>query len=426
MSTTIVRNFFLVGLVALFTSSSYAQSCPGSAGCLDTTFGTGGKVTVPLYPAGSFAPQDMVTLPDGKLLALVYRNRFVRLNADGTLDQTFGLGGVLNFVWPATSGLEGYANGYDMRLQNVGSELRILVAGNRRLGTARKFTNVLQMGRFMLDGTVDTSFGTNGTVLINAATWSNEMEFQSDGKIVILDGSGKIVRTNINGSLDTGFGSGGIVNAGYNIESSGLNHDLVIDGNGGILVGDTITTGSGKNTKMLLAVKRYTSGGAVDTAFGSAGTATADFGVRSAQGGQLAVDPFGNVVVAGGVVAPDGQYYFAAARFTSNGLADTSFGGTGKVKFVGAAGIGQRGVLIQDDGKVVLTGRLNDDYGLVRYNFNGTLDTTFGNGGTVIEDVDLTDQLGAWTIQMDPGCACSKIVMSSAGSGLSFARFTVD
>jgi len=397
----------------------FAQSCPFLPGCPDPTFGTDGKVTIQFPSNPDAAPMDIVTLPDGKILELIYRNRFVRLNADGTLDQTFGPGGVATFVWPATSGLEGYANGYDMRLQDVGGGLRIVVAGNRRLGTERKFVNVLQVGRFMLDGSVDASFGTSGTVLINAATWSNEMEIQTDGKIVILDGAGIIVRTNVNGSLDTGFGSGGIVNPGFN-------HDLAIEGNGGILVGDTITTGKGTNTKMLLAVKRYTSSGAADTAFGSAGTATADFSVKSAQGGQLAVDPFGNIVVAGGVVAPgNGQYYFAAARFTSNGLADSFFGGAGKVKFVGASGMGPRGVLIQDDGKVVLTGQLNGDYGLVRYNYNGTLDATFGNGGSVIENVNLTDQVGTWAIQMDPGCACSKIVMSSVGIGLSFARFTV-
>jgi uncharacterized delta-60 repeat protein len=400
--------------------SAYAQTCPGNAGCLDPTFGTGGKVTIPFPPPADAAPMDIVTLPDGKILELVYRNRFVRLNADGTLDQTFGAAGVATFPWPATSGLEGYANGYDMRLQDVGGAPRIVVAGKKRLASGRNnFVDVLQIGRFMLDGAVDPSFGTNGTVLINAATWSNEMEIQTDGKIVILDGSGKIVRMNVNGSLDTGFGSGGIVNAGYS-------NDLAIDGNGGVLVGDTITTGNGKNTKMLFAVQRYTPSGAADTAFGSAGTATADFSVKSAQGGQLAVDPFGNIVLAGGVVAPgNGQYYFAAARFTSNGVADTSFGATGKVQFVGASGMGDRGVLLQSDGKVVLTGSLNDDYGLVRYNYSGTLDTTFGNGGSIIKDVDLTDRVSTWVIQMDPGCACSKIVMSSVGLGLSFARFTV-
>jgi hypothetical protein len=118
-------------------------------------------------------------------------------------------------------------------------------------------------------------------------------------------------------------------------------------------------------------------------------------------------------------------YYFAAARFTSTGIADPSFGGTGRVQFVGASGRGFRGVLIQDNGKVVLTGSLNDNYGLVRYNYNGTLDTTFGNGGSVIEDVDVTDRVSTWTMQIDPACVCSKIVISSLGLGLRFVRFTV-
>ncbi len=421
MLKTILCSLTLVVLGITLSANSIAQSCPLLPGCLDPTFGTGGKVTLPFPTSPGAGPMDIVILPDGKILELVYGNRFVRLNADGTLDQTFGAAGVANFAWPATSGQEANANGYAMRLQDVGVGLRIIVAGKRRLVSGRNFVDVLQMGRFMLDGGVDASFGTNGTVIINAASYANEIEIQTDGKIVMLDSAGKVVRTNANGSLDTGFGSGGIVNAAYN-------NDIAIDGNGGILVGGNFTTGNGKNTKMMMGLKRYTSGGALDTGFGIAGIASADFNAKSVTIGNVAIDPFGNIVVAGGVVAPgNGQWYFAAARFTSNGVADTSFGGTGKVKYVGASGMGARGVVIQADGKVVFTGALNADYGLVRYNYDGTLDTTFGNGGSVIEDVDLQDDVKTWTIQMDPGCACSKIVMSSygiGGSALSFARFT--
>ncbi|MGB7070546.1 MAG: hypothetical protein WBD22_13715 [Pyrinomonadaceae bacterium] len=419
MINSIAFKLTAIVFVGLISVTAHSQTCPFLPGCLDPTFGTGGKVTYQFSPSLG-APVDIVILPDGKILELVYGNRFVRLNADGTLDQTFGSGGVATFVWPATpGGYAVYANGYAMRLQDVGGGQRVVVAGTRRIPSGRKFVDVLQIGRYMPDGSIDTLFGTNGTEMIMAATFANEMEIQADGKIVILDGTGKVVRTNANGSLDTGFGSGGFVN-------TGLRDDVAIDGAGGILVGGEITTGKGTNSKMLLAVKRYTSSGAADTAFGMAGTAMADFSARHADFGRLAIDAFGNIVAAGGVVAPGyGQYYFAAARFTSSGLADISFGGTGQVKFVGASGTGDRGVLIQDDGKVVLTGQLNADYGLVRYNHDGTLDATFGNGGSVIEDVDLTDQVKTWAIQMDPGCACSKIVMSSYGNGLSFARFTV-
>jgi len=409
--------FLAFGMVG---TSIYAQTCPYSPGCLDSTFGAGGKITL-MFPeiVGGVDPMDMVILPDGKILELIYRNMLLRLNADGTPDQTFGSGGLAHFAWPAASGFETYANGSNMRLQDVGGGLRIVVAGKKRLASGHSYVDVLQIGRFMLDGGVDATFGTNGTVLISSATFPKEMEIQADGKIVTLDNAGKVVRTNANGSLDSSFGNGGFVSATYNA-------DVAIDGNGGILVGDGFTIGNGKNTKMMMGVKRYTPNGAVDTGFGIGGTATADFNVKSVQFGRLAVDPFGNIVVAGGVVAPgNGQYYFSAARFTSNGITDTSFGGTGKVTFVGASGMNDRGVVLQSDGKVVITGQLSSNYALVRYNFDGTLDTTFGNGGSVIQDVDLTDFVLTWTMQTDPACACSKIIMGSHGAGLSFARFTV-
>jgi uncharacterized delta-60 repeat protein len=419
MRNTLTALAVTLGLVSTLSIFAAAQAC-GTAGCLDDTFGTGGKVTIPFPPSPGAGPLDICIMPDGKILELVYGNRFVRLNADGTLDQTFGSGGVATFAWPVTGAV---SYGHSMRLQDIGGQQRIVVAGPANTVSGHKTVEVLRMARFMPDAAIDTSFGTSGTVTINGAGYAEEIEIQTDGKIVMLS-SGNLVRTNANGALDTGFGSGGIVSTGYD------NGDIAIDGNGGILVGDDLTTGSGRNTKMMMVVKRYTSIGLLDTGFGIAGIATADFNAKSVTFGKLAIDPFGNVVVAGGVVAPgNGQWYFAAARFMSNGVADTTFGGTGKVQFLGAAGMGDHGALTQADGKVVITGNLNGDYGIVRYNYNGTLDTAFGNGGSVIDDVDLQDDVKTSTIQIDPGCACSKLVMSSYGIGgpnLSFARFRVD
>jgi uncharacterized delta-60 repeat protein len=405
-----------------FTTTVSAQSCPWLPGCIDPTFGNGGKVTYqfPLSPTGSpTSPLDMVSQPDGRILELLYENKLVRLNTDGTFDSTFGSGGVVTFLWPVTSGSVAYTNA--VRLQDIGGQQRIVVAGKANLVSGRKVTNILRLGRLMPDGTVDGSFGTDGTVIIKSASAATELEVQADGKIVVLDDTGNAIRTNANGTLDTGFGSGGKVNTGYL-------QDIAIDGSGGILVGGNVTTGKGHNTKTMMAVKRYTSGGAADTAFGTAGVATADFNADTTSLGKLEVDPYGNIVAAGQVNAPGYvQYYFAAARFTPNGLADNFFGGTGKVKYVGAIGSG-RGLLLQSDGKVIITGHLNNNYGLVRYNFDGTLDSSFGNGGSVIEDVDLMDLVNSWALQTDPACACTKIVMSSYGgsfAGVSFARFTV-
>ncbi|MDQ3179877.1 MAG: hypothetical protein M3Q33_05090, partial [Acidobacteriota bacterium] len=95
-------------------------------------------------------------------------------------------------------------------------------------------------------------------------------------------------------------------------------------------------------------------------------------------------------VIAGGIAraknAGLNENNFAAARFTSLGQLDTSFNGTGMVTY-DFAGLNENGrsILAQRDGKLILTGSAqlsstdNADFALVRFNFDGTVDTTFGN-----------------------------------------------
>jgi hypothetical protein len=86
-----VLSLALLGFV--LSANVTAQSCPFLPGCLDPTFGAGGKVTIqfPISPTGSATgPLDMAIQSDGKILELLYENKIVRLNADGTLDQAFG------------------------------------------------------------------------------------------------------------------------------------------------------------------------------------------------------------------------------------------------------------------------------------------------------------------------------------------------
>jgi uncharacterized delta-60 repeat protein len=342
------------------------------------------------------------------------------MNADGSVDASFGAGGTVSFSWVFTSGSTNYiGRAFALAVQNVAGEERIVVVGLGHLPSGRKVNQVLRLGRFLPDGAVDTTFGTNGSVIINSG-WSDEIEIQTDGKIVT--GAGTLVRLNVNGTQDTTFGNGGFVN-------TGLGLDIVIDTSGRILAGGSITIGKGNNARTVMAVKRFSSSGVADTTFGSSGVATADFG-NSSSAGQLRVDTLGNIVAAGHINVNGGtldtQHYFAAARFTANGLADTSFGGTGKVKFVGPTGVGN-GSVLQADGKIVIIGRLNNDYGLVRYNYDGTIDTGFGNNGSVVTHVDGNDNVRAWILQNDPACACDKIVMGAGGdsTNTSFARFVI-
>jgi len=418
-----IATFQLAILVIAFllSSNAYSQTCPASPGCLDPTFGNGGTIIYQNTTLNS-VPIGLASQSDGKLVALVIGdNKLMRMNADGSLDPSFGAGGTVSISWVFTSGSTTYlGQAWALAIQNVAGQERIVVVGMGHLANGRKVDQVLRVGRFLPDGSVDTTFGSSGSVIINSG-WSPDVAIQTDGKIVT--GPATLVRLNVNGTQDSTFGNGGFIN-------TGLGTALTIDANGRILTGGGITIGKGNNTKSVMAVKRYSSNGAVDAAFGVSGLATADFG-NSSVGGQLRVDALGNIFETGHVNVSannaDTQHYFAAARFTSNGLADTSFGGTGRVRFVGPIGVGSESVL-QTDGKIVIIGRLNNDYGLVRYNYDGTVDTGFGNGGSVITHVDGNDNVRSSMLHNDPACACYKILVGAGGDGTntSFARFVIE
>jgi uncharacterized delta-60 repeat protein len=390
----ITLSFYILLLALTMSGTASAQTCPSSAGCLDPTFGTGGKVILAVHNSIPTAPEGMALQSDGKVVAVVGAfsggEHLVRLNTDGSLDTTFGDQGVTHFVWSLTVGTSSYyGNAYALALQDVGGEQRIVVAGSGHLQSGRKVIgNVLRVSRFLSNGSLDPSFGTNGNSVINAG-YALAMALQPDGKILTVGDVGQVVRLNSNGTLDTTFGSGGIVN-------SGNARAIVVDSVGRVMVGGSATVGKGNASRSVMAVKRYSPSGLPDTAFGTSGTATADFGIGGAGLWNISIDIAGNIVASGST----GGNAFALARFTPVGLVDTSFGGTGRVSLSGYTGNG-RGLLIQADGKIVITGSLNNDFGLARYDSSGFLDTSFGNGGVVTTDVYGADYTYGSLLQTD-------------------------
>src|SRR5207302_1086405 len=117
----------------------------------------------------------------------------------------------------------------------------------------------------------------------------------------------------------------------------------------------------------------FGSGGKVITTIGS--------GEDIAQG--VAVQSDGKIV-AGGWTATNSGLNFAVVRYTTNGTLDSTFGTGGKVTTAIGAYAQGRALALQSDGKILVAGRAyngsNDDFGAVRYNTNGSLDTTFGIG----------------------------------------------
>jgi uncharacterized delta-60 repeat protein len=179
------------------------------------------------------------------------------------------------------------------------------------------------------------------------------------------------------GSLDPTFGSHGIAEASFG--HSFVPADAVVEpADGKILVA---------NSDGFFEVARFQANGSLDTSFGSGGRAIAFNILGGAYA--LALQSDGKIVAAGQVQSA-GVQEFALARFNHNGNLDTSFGSGGQViTNIGFPGVGEA-VLVQPDGKILLGGTvlgadetLPDRTALVRYNPDGSLDTTFGNGGTV-------------------------------------------
>jgi uncharacterized delta-60 repeat protein len=193
------------------------------------------------------------------------------------------------------------------------------------------------------------------------------------------------------GGLDTSFGTGGIVTTSYNGPFPG---DAALQPDGKIVViagfdNDPAATEA-------FGVLRYLANGAPDAGFGSGGRVSTSFTNFLNQPNDVALQADGKIVVAGEAQSADGTVSeFAIARFNANGTLDTTFGTGGKVttNIVGAmpGGVSDpaQAVLIQADGKILAAGlssacaKCAHLSALARYNANGSLDTTFGTGGTV-------------------------------------------
>ena len=425
-----MKNIFTILVLAIIFSSTAitvkAQTClPLTAGCLDTTFGSGGKVLLPL-PENSSSSSHSAVQSDGKIVVITETNgkhRLFRLNADGSIDTTFGSGGSVYFFWGFTKGNTTYwGNANGIAIQNVNGSERIVIAGQCPLQSGTKIlSSRLRVDRFMSDGTPDASFGTNGTAALDVGSAYTIAVQPSDQKLLTVGTSyGELVRLNVNGTLDTTFGTGGKVN-------SGNGQQLAVDSGGEILMGLLYITGRNNQQQSFVSVKKFKPNGTLDTSFGTNGltvgfsTPTRIFSMR--------IDPFGNILIGGTTVASNRD--FAVQRFTPTGIPDNSFSGDSKAIF-DFAGLSDSGasVLVQSDGKVIMSGNAAliagsnyQEFAFVRFNYDGSLDTSFGNGGKTTFDINGNNYLRDANIQIDPLCGCEKFVGSGATyQNLTFAR----
>lgn len=183
------------------------------------------------------------------------------------------------------------------------------------------------------------------------------------------------------GALDTNFNSSGINTIAAWTNSVATS--MAIQSDDRILIAGYAHNGS--NNDMLLI--RLNQDGTLDSSFGTSGMVKTDFFSLNDYAYDIKVQTDGKIVVAGQAYVSATNSNFALARYNSDGTLDTSFGTGGKATVnIGGGGLDYkaRGIAIQTDGSIVVAGHdtsFNNYFGLVRYNFNGTLDSTFGTGG---------------------------------------------
>jgi uncharacterized delta-60 repeat protein len=349
-----------------------------------------------------------------------------RYNQDGSLDTTFGSGGkITTTLGPPVEGALG------VTLQPDG---KILVTGFSGDNTSNQSVIL----RYTGDGALDTDpvfgFGTPDPVTGLRAAWATipagyfSGNFNHPAAIQPLDG--KIVavgqvrptssghtllltaRYNTDGTLDTGFGTGGMAMANFfPADSNALNGkaaSALIDPDSGAIIvafnaGHTGTTRD-------FALIRYTSTGQPDPSFGTNGQVTTDFFGGDDFTWQAALQPDGKIVVAGRAIHPqNGRVDFAVARYNTDGSLDTSFGGQTHNGFTDLAGTSTlrfnvtlnwgQGVVLQSDGKIILGGFAgSSEHGsghyisaVARFTSTGVPDSSFGIAGEATVDVGSGD-----------------------------------
>jgi uncharacterized delta-60 repeat protein len=369
-----------------------AKPAQAAAGGLDPTFGKGGKVVTSFAnsaaPFQSAIPADAALQSDGEIVvALGFTNSaiateafgLVRYHPNGALDTTFGTKGSVqiaftNFINSPSS----------LAIQPDGKIVEVGTASSAD-GTVSKFA----IARFNSNGTLDTTFGTGGEVTTNFVgvmqggvfNPANAVLIQPDGKILVGGGASKcgkcvmntaLARYNTDGSLDTTFGNGGMVD----VKAVGAVTSLAEDA-----AGDIFTVGTPQPVG-LGGTAEFSPTGMLDSTITPAPVTV------SSHGGPVAFQPDGDFVVGKSATGVNRHESDAqVVRFTETGTVDPKFNNP-PFDYTGEGGTSKdfaSALALDSNGQVVVGGSHFDGgfdlFGLARLNPNGSLDSTFGTGG---------------------------------------------
>ena len=323
--------------------------------------------------------------------------------AAGDPDLSFGTNGI------AITPVGGYSEANSVVEQSGGK----LVAGGEVADTVGGFTSFLLV-RYEANGTVDTTFGTDGIVrtevVAGEACRVNELLLQPDGKLVAVgttantsywDAGGDVVlaRYEADGALDPTFGSGGIVVTdvqGYPDQGRAA----ILDPDGNIVVAGFSRSGPTYATEDAL-IARYDVGGVLDGGFGSGGFAVIHVDGRATRAYGVARQSDGGIVIAGTSGDPtsqSGNRVGWLARVDAGGSPDAAFGSGGTTELLIAESTAFTGLLGLPGDRLLVsgsssTGNIGQSL-LAQFDGGGDLDLTFGGGDGIVSPTPLVFGFG--------------------------------
>lgn len=435
-------------------------------GAVDTSFGNGGSATV-VVPGGSGAVFGLLALTNGDLVAVgsdyatsgIENFVTMRFTTNGVLDSSFGSNGiVLTYVSYPPFLYSVTAIAHQVVLQ-PGNPQKLVVAGEANLNNNAEGFAVV---RYNMNGSLDTTFGNGGIVTnifppVSAPTTSygEGVVVQTGPPTTITVGgynySGGenyyfcLARLTTNGTYDTTFGTNGFVTLAFTNGSIGLFEAEAFAETtqaGKVLLAGLMTNPSEQFIDDLSAV-RFNANGTVDTIYGTQGSAAPGGSDLPAQARALALQPDGKVLVAGGATSilpavlglnPYIAYTnnFSMVRYNADGSQDASFGSNGQVFITLTSGTNAQGnaVQIQPDGKAVVAGGAPPSIGsnlcftLVRCATNGSLDGSFGHGGEVVTQIGSSNSSAeALLLQPDNKILSAGYAMSGTNTIFALARY---
>lgn len=395
------------------TSTDFALARLNTNGSLDTSFGTAGK-TVNDFFGGTDQLASLALTSDGHILAGgtakvsgLPQFAVAEFTSAGALESGFGIGGKVTRTFAS-----GYSRGQSVAVLGDGSI--VLAGGANSFMTAQTHFAAIH---FSSNGAFDSTFGASGWAIATAGGDDETVRsllVQSTSKLVLVGESFDsstggadfaAVRLNANGTLDSTFGSSGVIRTDFAGDYDQAS-SATLQSDGKIVIAGFVTVDGDSH----FGIQRLTANGALDTSFAGTGMTTVAFNASDVANA-VALDAQGKIVVAGFTMDETGAYDFAAARVIGRtNLAPTANPGGAYTVAAGGSVVLSGAGSVDSDGQIVV---YEWDY-----NYNGgTFDVDGSGVSATFSAADLSSIVRTIALRVTDNEGATSIVTTTVTVG---------